>query len=274
MMSAGAPRAIVAICRDALRLAGALVDVGTLECLPGRLGERSEQDAERVLDLAAALLAEARRRGVTVTGLALAGPPGDEFLGTISARFGLPATTDAFMPAAMRGEQLWGGAQGRSSAVLFDTDRLTAGMVLNGRILRGAHGSAGNLAHTSVDRTGRVECRCGKVGCLTAMLATGPDGPDPLLPRSFPPMPSRRHGWLALAAIHLINIVNPAALILGGEIVAGDADFAWLVDAVERGSLAPARAGLERIARARPDNVLIGAAAHFMATTNHSSPNP
>ena len=270
-MTTAAPSAIISMRVDDWGLAGAVVEVEGLKCPCGSLDHGGHAPAGRALDVAAELMAGARKLGRTVSGLALAAPSGDlsaEILGAIPSRFGLRVTRDALMPAAMRGEQIRGGARGRSSAVLFDTDRLAVGMVLNGRILRGAHGFAGNLAHTSIDPTGGIQCRCGKMGCLAAMLATGPNGPGPALPGWFPPMPSRRCGWLALAAVHLINTVNPAALIVGGEIARKDADFAWLSDAVERGGLATARAGLQLISRARPANALIGAAAHFLATTD------
>lgn len=48
---------------------------------------------------------------------------------------------------------------------------LAAGLLLDGRIRRGAHGAAGEIGHLPVDPNGPV-CECGQRGCLEA-LASG-----------------------------------------------------------------------------------------------------
>jgi glucokinase-like ROK family protein len=45
-----------------------------------------------------------------------------------------------------------------------------AGIVSNGRMHRGSSGSAGDIGHICVDKSGAV-CRCGNIGCLEAMAA-------------------------------------------------------------------------------------------------------
>ena len=48
---------------------------------------------------------------------------------------------------------------------------LAAGIVLDGRLLRGGHGVAGEIGHIPVDPAG-VVCGCGQRGCLET-LASG-----------------------------------------------------------------------------------------------------
>ncbi|MGW8482319.1 ROK family transcriptional regulator [Microbacterium sp. NPDC055903] len=48
-----------------------------------------------------------------------------------------------------------------------------AGVISDGRLLRGAQGIAGDLGHVRVARGGDVPCHCGNTGCLEA-LASGP----------------------------------------------------------------------------------------------------
>src|SRR6202012_4358449 len=47
-----------------------------------------------------------------------------------------------------------------------------AGLILNGRLYRGAGGLAGELGHVLVDPDGIV-CRCGNRGCLETVAGTG-----------------------------------------------------------------------------------------------------
>ena len=76
--------------------------------------------------------------------------------------------------AAALGEMLFGAARGMKNfiAITLGTG-LGSGIVVNGEIVYGADGFAGELGHTIVDRNGRV-CACGRRGCLeTYCSATG-----------------------------------------------------------------------------------------------------
>jgi len=59
----------------------------------------------------------------------------------------------------------------RSMAYLNIGTGLAAGLVLDGRLHRGAHGTAGEIGHIAVDPAGEL-CRCGQRGCLET-LASG-----------------------------------------------------------------------------------------------------
>jgi len=76
--------------------------------------------------------------------------------------------------AAVGAHHLLGVADGirkHSMAYLNLGTGLAAGIVLDGRLLRGGHGVAGEIGHIPVDPAG-VRCACGQRGCLET-LASG-----------------------------------------------------------------------------------------------------
>jgi len=76
--------------------------------------------------------------------------------------------------AAALGEMTYGNAkQLKDFVVLTVGTGLGSGIVINGEIVYGYHGFAGELGHTLVSYNGR-HCACGKQGCLeTYVSATG-----------------------------------------------------------------------------------------------------
>jgi len=92
----------------------------------------------------------------------------------ISELLGLPATLDNDANCATYGEW-WQGA-GRGSRFLAGVTLGTGiggGLILDGKLVRGASGCGGELGHTTIDFTGR-RCACGNYGCLEA-YASGPN---------------------------------------------------------------------------------------------------
>lgn len=78
---------------------------------------------------------------------------------------GLPTDIENDANAAAYGEFVAGAARGSTNAVVLTLGTgVGAGLILNGRIYRGA-GFAGEVGHTTIDRNG-VECPCGNSGCL------------------------------------------------------------------------------------------------------------
>ncbi|WP_072763608.1 ROK family protein [Arenibacter nanhaiticus] len=68
--------------------------------------------------------------------------------------------------AAAIGEMTFGMAQGMKNFVMLTLGTgLGSGIVINGQLLTGEHGLAGELGHTKVDPYGR-QCNCGLRGCL------------------------------------------------------------------------------------------------------------
>ena len=89
-------------------------------------------------------------------------------------RYDLPVAVTNDANAAAIGELLFGGARGMKHAIVITLGTgLGSGIIVNGELLYGADGCAGELGHTTVDPVGR-ECACGKRGCLeTYVSATG-----------------------------------------------------------------------------------------------------
>lgn len=99
----------------------------------------------------------------------LAGLPLREML---VQRFGLPVFVDNDVNALALAEHFFGRGRGaRSLVVLAPGTGFGAGVVLDGRLVRGARGFGGELGHAPVKFDG-PPCWCGGRGCL-AMYASG-----------------------------------------------------------------------------------------------------
>ena len=97
---------------------------------------------------------------------------GRALAGELNERFGLPAFIDNDVNALALGEWRWGaGCGARSLVVLATGTGLGAGIILDGRLVRGASGFGGELGHTPVKFDG-PPCFCGGRGCL-AVYASG-----------------------------------------------------------------------------------------------------
>ncbi|WP_188943487.1 ROK family protein [Nakamurella endophytica] len=90
----------------------------------------------------------------------------------LSVVLDLPVTLHNDANAAVWGEYLLAGSPAEGAFVLLTlgTD-VGGGVVVDGRLLTGAHGIAGELGHLTVDPGGQV-CVCGAAGCL-AVYASG-----------------------------------------------------------------------------------------------------
>jgi len=74
--------------------------------------------------------------------------------------------------AAGLGEYLFGAGRGCSNMVyLTISTGIGGGVIVDGKIVEGANGTAGELGHMTIDRNGG-RCRCGNYGCLE-YLASG-----------------------------------------------------------------------------------------------------
>jgi len=92
--------------------------------------------------------------------------PSVNLAGLFREAFGLPVAITNDANAAAIGEMEFGGAAGmRHFMVITLGTGVGSGIVVNGEVLYGADGFAGEIGHTVVDPDGR-ECACGKRGCL------------------------------------------------------------------------------------------------------------
>lgn len=92
----------------------------------------------------------------------------------IAEALGLAATLDNDANCATFGEWWMGAGRGADSLVGVTIGTgIGGGFVLDGRLVRGVSGCAGEVGHMTIDLNGR-RCACGNYGCLEA-YASGPN---------------------------------------------------------------------------------------------------
>lgn len=92
----------------------------------------------------------------------------------LAERFGVPVHITNDANAAAQGEMNFGAGKGLKNFIMITLGTgLGSGIVINGELVYGHDGFAGELGHTIYERGGR-ECGCGRKGCLeTYVSATG-----------------------------------------------------------------------------------------------------
>ncbi|WP_029041424.1 ROK family transcriptional regulator [Cucumibacter marinus] len=89
----------------------------------------------------------------------------------ISEKSGLPAYLDNDANTVATWERLFGRARGLDDFVVLTMgDGIGCASIIDGRLHRGHHGGAGEVAHTTVEIDGRP-CKCGKRGCLDTVAS-------------------------------------------------------------------------------------------------------
>jgi glucokinase len=158
---------------------------------------------------------------------------------------------------------------------------LGCGLVLTGKMFRGASGYAGELGHTVIEPGGRP-CACGSQGCLeTRVSATGivqtarernVAGNDTTAEslyesaingdRTAREIFEETGRYLGIACSNLINLLNPEAIVVGGGVMAsGDLLLgAARAEARRRAFLPSARDCAIVQSQLWPDSGTIGAA--------------
>ena len=159
----------------------------------------------------------------------------------------LPAILENDANAAAVGEMWQGAARDRRTIVCLTLGTgVGGGIILDGKLWRGADGAAAEIGHMSVDPFGGVDCACGSQGCLevyasaTAIVRlarelgtkcresslnnepaltaqriyeAGVQG-DPLAVGVF-----RRMGvYLGVGIANLVNILDPEMIVIGGGV--------------------------------------------------------
>ncbi|KAB2814976.1 MAG: glucokinase [Paludibacter sp. 47-17] len=96
------------------------------------------------------------------------------FAELMSAKFGIPTVLTNDANAAAIGEMTYGAARGMKHFIMITLGTgVGSGIVIDGKLVYGHDGFAGELGHTTAIRNGR-KCGCGKSGCLeTYASATG-----------------------------------------------------------------------------------------------------
>ncbi|MEV6010069.1 ROK family transcriptional regulator [Streptomyces sp. NPDC051976] len=149
---------------------------------------------------------------------------------------GLPVTVDNDVRALTVAEQWFGAGVGLTDFALVTVGAgIGCGLVVNGRVVSGAHGVAGEIGHLSLDPLG-PPCYCGDHGCVEAIAAdpailrevretTGTSvatmaealalarGGDPRVREVY----ARAGVAIGRAIASVVNILGPARVIISGE---------------------------------------------------------
>lgn len=157
----------------------------------------------------------------------------------MSTRLDLPVELDNDANLGALAETAWGAAQGCSNvAYIKASGGIGCGLVVDGRLFRGAQGIAGELGHTVVNEAGLV-CYCGRRGCLETVAGAG----------AMMELVRRSHGGgltlaglialagegdlsceralvdiareIGIAAANVCTMLNPERLVIGGTLAAG-----------------------------------------------------
>jgi glucokinase len=166
----------------------------------------------------------------------------------LSDRLGVPAILEHDATAAAYGEFVYGAGRGcRNIVYITVSTGIGGGLVLDGRLYRGASGAAGELGHITIDADGPL-CFCGKPGHVEG-LASGraiAGQAEAVLARGGSPLLARlaqEDGGLTAATVHraadagdpeairilrragyylgiglaaYVDIFNPEVIIIGG----------------------------------------------------------
>jgi len=167
-------------------------------------------------------------------------------------KFGVPVLVDNDVNVGTYGEWRFGRvAECRHVVGIFPGTGIGGGIIVDGRLLHGFSGAAGEVGHMTVDPDGPF-CGCGKRGCLEAVasriaiakevaaLAAREDAPY-IKQKCGTDLSAIRSGVLAraiqngekmveavvrkaayyigIAAGNLINILSPEAVVIGGGLV-------------------------------------------------------
>ena len=113
--------------------------------------------------------------GVIEDGVNLPWPTPIPLADLISKKFGIPCLITNDANAAAIGEMTYGAARGLKDFIMITLGTgVGSGIVVNGQMVYGHDGFAGELGHVIMKRNNGRMCGCGRTGCLEAYCsATG-----------------------------------------------------------------------------------------------------
>lgn len=113
--------------------------------------------------------------GMIEDGVNLPWPTPVPFAQMLSDKFGIPVAITNDANAAAIGEMTYGAARGLKDFIMITLGTgVGSGIVINGQLVYGHDGFAGELGHVIVKRNNGRLCGCGRTGCLeTYCSATG-----------------------------------------------------------------------------------------------------
>jgi glucokinase len=220
--------------------------------------------------------------------------------GALEDAFGCPAAGDNDANGCALAEARFGAGRGYSHVVYLTVSTgIGGGIVVDGRVFRGAAGASGEFGHQVLLPEGGPLCDCGNTGCLEALAsgrgiaararlaqANAPEGTAPRWSRADLTAEvvaeAARAGdllalrvwqetalYLGLGIANAINILDPDVVVLGGGVATGAADllFPSLREVVSRRCMPSLRRSVPILPTALGADVgLIGAACLAMET--------
>ena len=113
--------------------------------------------------------------GVIEDGVNLPWPTPIPLADIVTKKFGIPCIITNDANAAAIGEMTYGAARGMKDFIMITLGTgVGSGIVINGQMVHGHDGFAGELGHVTVKRNNGRTCGCGRTGCLEAYCsATG-----------------------------------------------------------------------------------------------------
>jgi predicted NBD/HSP70 family sugar kinase len=235
-----------------------------------------DHNAEESLDACARMAVEVleeagiQRKNVMGAGIGIPGPV-DRARGTVGSatilpgwlglrigdelegRLGIPVEIENDANLGALAELTWGSGRGCTNfAYIKVATGVGAGLVVDGSLLRGASGTAGEIGHTTLDESGAL-CYCGNRGCLETVasgpailrLVSGDDGESLTLAGVIElaargDLRCRRAisdagREIGVAVAGLCNLINPERIVVGGLLSrAGDLLLQPIRDSIRR----------------------------------------
>lgn len=194
-----------------------------------------------------------RARGTAGSATILPGWVGLLIAKEMEARLGVPVEIENDANLGAAAELTWGAGRDCSNfAYIKAATGIGAGIVIDGHLLRGATGTAGEIGHTTLDERGLL-CYCGNRGCLET-VASGPaivrlvgpvDGAllslGQIVERSAAGDVRCRRAIadagreIGVAVAGLCNLINPNRVIVGGLLSrAGDVLLRAMRESIRR----------------------------------------
>ena len=171
-----------------------IVDDSGTELLHSKFPTRPRENAAEFVARLAGVIHELLGRlapGSTLRGIGIASPAANGLRGTIESpanlgwgtvnimemvrqHFAIPVAITNDANAALMGEQMFGVARGMKNVIMITLGTgLGAGIAVDGKLLQGENGSAGEFGHMTLEPQGRA-CGCGRRGCVeTYVSASG-----------------------------------------------------------------------------------------------------
>jgi glucokinase-like ROK family protein len=265
--------------------------------LVGEVLEEAGIERDRVLGVGMGLPGPINSSTGTVGSSAiLPGWVGIDAADEMGQRLGLPVQVENDANLGALGEFVWGSGQGHSELIYIKlSSGVGAGLLLGGRLYRGAGGTAGEIGHTPAVR-GDAICRCGSRGCLEtvasarsiAELLSDSRGEEVSskrlleLAKEDDPAAHRLIGEagreIGRAVAYLCNVVNPDVVIVGGEMsAAGETITQPVEESIRRWAIPSAAEDVEVVAGVLGERAeLLGSLALVLHASDRfvASPGP